>query len=105
MENDRKIPAPSMPDDSTRALFVSGLWVQLGFVGASVLAIALTRLLDGGASAPLALAGALGAGVLTAFAWHRSLRVLDRIDVSSAAETAPARLAALGQGLGSAVSR
>lgn len=105
MENDRNIPPPSMPDDSTRRLFASGIWVQLGFVGASVLAIALMRLLDGGASLPLALAGAFGAIALTAFAWHRSVRVLDRIDVSRAAETTPARLAALGQDLGSAVSR
>jgi hypothetical protein len=104
MENDRKISPPSMPDDS-RALFMSGLWVQVGFVGACVLAIALTRLLDGGASAALALTAALGAGMLTAFAWRRSLRVLDRVDVPDAAATAPARLVALGQGLGSAVSR
>ena len=79
--------------------------MQVGFVGASTLAIALSRLLDGGSIAPQALAGALGAGVLTAFAWHRSLRVLDRVDVPDAAATAPVRLAALGQGLGSAVSR
>jgi hypothetical protein len=105
MENDRKISPPSIPDDSTRALFMSGLWVQVGFVGACVLAIALTRFLDGGTSAALALAAALGAGVLTAFAWRRSLRVLDRVDVPDAAATAPARLVALGQGLGSAVSR
>jgi hypothetical protein len=105
MENDRNIPVPTMPGDSTRALFMSGLWLQLGFVGASVLAIALTRLVDGGASASLALASALGAGVLTVLAWHRSRSVLDRIDASTAAGTAGTRPAAFGQGLGPAVAR
>lgn len=103
MEDDRKMPAPSVPDDATRGLFMSGLLLQLGFVGASVLVVALIRLVDGGASAPLALAGAVGAGVLTAYAWRRSLRVLDRIDASTAAGTARG-LAAFGQGLGSAAS-
>lgn len=104
MENDRKIPAPSVSDGVTRVLFMSGLWLQLGFVGASVLAIALMRLVDGGASAPFALTSALGAGVLTAFAWLRSRSVLDRIDVSTATGTAGTRPAAFGQGL-PAVSR
>ena len=105
MENDRNISASGVPDDFTRVLFMSGFWLQLGFVGASVLVIALMRLVDGGPNASLALAGALGAGVVTAFAWHRSRGVLDCVDASVAAGTAPARLGAFGQGLGPAVSR
>lgn len=98
MENDRKTSVPNRPGESARTLAACNLWLCLGFVGASALAIALLRLVDGSTSPAPALAGALAAGLLTTFAWRRSQAVLDRVDVPAATASAPAVPDAFGRG-------
>ena len=66
-------------------LIESGLWLRVGFIGASSAAVAVLLLFTGEARPLIALASALAGGVLAAFSWRRSWVLLDRIDGSQTA--------------------
>ena len=72
--------------NSNRALIVCGLWLQVGFIGATALAVGMGHLFNGGRvrSTTLAVCGA----ALAAGGWRRGRVVLER-------GATPSRLAAI----------
>ena len=96
---------PDYRNAAWRAFVVGGLWLRAGFVGASVLAIALIMLFTGESNPVTALAGAVAGGAFAVYAWRRSWVVLNRADVAEAARPAPARTVGFGNSVESAASR
>lgn len=74
-----------LESSTQRALIASSLWLHVGFVGASVLAVGLLQLFDGEANWPSALALSLFGSLLAAAAWRRGLTVLQNAEPASAA--------------------
>jgi uncharacterized membrane protein len=71
-----------VPDSTKRALVACSLWLHIGFIGASAVAIGVLHLVDG--DAPLsALALAVSGGILAAAGWRRSRTVLDAAEQPS----------------------
>lgn len=76
--------------ESSGALFACGMWLRIGFVGASA-AVAGVVALFGGDGTPLsALALAVGGAALTVFGWRRAYAAVDATEhpESSAGGTA-----------------
>jgi len=67
-----------------RALVESGLWLRIGFIGASGVAAGLIQLFDGEVKPLSALALAVGGGVLAAVSWWRARTVLENADGATA---------------------
>ncbi len=67
-----------------RAHLACGLWLRVGFVGASGVAAGLLQLFAGMLPPPTALALALGGGALAAFSWWRAHAILDNLDRAEA---------------------
>ena len=80
--------APGLTSEAGRAITVSGMWSGVGFVGASIVAAGLLLLIDGGATAGIALALILSGGAVATFGWRSAWKALDRIDQMSASATA-----------------
>jgi hypothetical protein len=72
--------APGLSSDAGRAITKSGMWSGVGFVGASTLAAGLLLLIDGGATAGIALSLILAGGAVAIFGWRSAWKVLDGID-------------------------
>jgi len=75
-----------MPDRQTnteRARIACSLWLHIGFIGATALAVGLLQLFDGEAKWSSALALALSGGVLAAASWRRARTVLEHAERSS----------------------
>jgi hypothetical protein len=72
-------------------LVACGLWLRVGFLGASALAFGLVALLGGEPGPVYALAIALAGGALTVFAWRRA-RIAIEAGESSAVEAPKATL-------------
>jgi hypothetical protein len=68
-----------------RALIASSLWLHIGLIGASVLAVGLLQLFDGEANWPSPLALAFFGSLLAAATWRRGLTVLSNAERASAA--------------------
>jgi len=66
-----------IPDSTRRALVACSLWLHIGLVGASAMAIGVLHLFDGDGSPLSALALAVSGGILAAASWRRSRTVLD----------------------------
>jgi hypothetical protein len=96
---------PDYRNASWRAFVATGLWLRVGFVGASVLAIALITLFTGEASPVMALAGVVAGGMVAAYSWRQSWVVLNRADEEMTAPPAPARTVGFGNRVESAASR
>lgn len=62
------------------ALVESGLWLRIGFIGASGVAAGIIQLLGGEVKLVSALALAVGGGVLAALSWRRAGTILDSAD-------------------------
>ena len=75
---------PELSKRARRALIECGLWLRIGFIGASTLAAGLLQLFSGEVKALSALALAVGGGVLAAGSWWRGRTVLDLADRASA---------------------
>ena len=73
-------PTPELSRKARRALVACGLWVRIGFIGASGAALGLAQLLDGTMRPLPALALLVGGGVLAAVSWWRGHVVLDTAD-------------------------
>lgn len=79
----------SLDRESAWALVVCGLWLRAGFIGASALLAGLMLLFTGESNPALAIALAVGGGILAPYAWRRSWAVLVRVDASAASRSAP----------------
>ncbi len=88
--------APGLTNEAGRAITRSGMWSGVGFVGASVAAAGLLILVNGGATAGVALAALLAGGAMATYGWRSAWRALDSIDRLSAA--APAGTTVAGNG-------
>jgi hypothetical protein len=66
------------------ALVESGLWLRIGFIGASGLAAGIIQLLGSEVKPIPALALTLGGGVLAALSWRRAGAILNSADEPTA---------------------
>ena len=64
---------------------VSGLWMNIGFIGASALATGVLQLFHGDARLGWVFALAFGGSALAVFGWRRARIVLEADDGASAA--------------------
>jgi hypothetical protein len=71
---------PKLQNNIERALVACSLWLYIGFIGASAVAVGLLQLFDGEAKWPFALTLAFSGGLLGAASWRRGLTVLERAD-------------------------
>ena len=72
--------APASTRRARRALVECGLWLRVGFVGASGVAAGLLQLFSSDVAPLSALALAVGGAMLAAFSWWRGRAVLDFVD-------------------------
>ena len=75
---------PELRKKAGRALVECGLWLCIGFIGASGLAAGLLQLFDGEVKPLSALALAGGGSVLAAVSWWRGRTVLDIVGGAAA---------------------
>jgi hypothetical protein len=73
-------PIRDLSERARRALVESGLWLRIGFIGASGVAAGIIQLLGGEAKPISALALAVGGGVLATLSWWRAGAVLESAD-------------------------
>lgn len=72
--------APDRRRETGWALLTCAIYLRVGFVGASMVAIGLLSLIGGDGKPLTALVVALTGGALAALGWHCARRALDRID-------------------------
>jgi len=92
MENRSPImyEVPELDAKARRVLIVCGLWMRLGFVGASVAAVGVIQLFGGEASAFWALAMTAGGLALARLSWRRAQAAIGGADAPAApTEVAP----------------
>ena len=90
----RQLKLGNYPGDrATRALIASGVWLRVGFIGASALVGALVALIGGEARALPALAFMIAGAAVTVIGWRRARALLDR-DVATSSASAPVAKAA-----------
>ena len=65
-------PIRDLSKSARRALVECGLWLRIGFIGASGVAAGIIQLLGGEVKPLSALALAVGGGVLAALSWRRA---------------------------------
>jgi hypothetical protein len=80
--------------EAGRALAKSGMWLIIGYAGASTLTLGLLRLFSGEGNPLSALSFVLAGGALATYAWRSGYRVIDRFDEAASSTTGQARLAA-----------
>jgi hypothetical protein len=73
-------PGSELSKEARRTLLEYGLWLRIGFIGASAVAVALLQLFSGDVSPLPALALAAGGGVLAAGSWWRCRTLLNLAD-------------------------
>ena len=73
-------PIHELSMGAQRALVESGLWLRIGFIGASGVAAGIIQLLGGEVRPISALALAVGGGVLATLTWRRAAAVLKSAD-------------------------
>lgn len=86
--------AVDLRSPSGRALLKGSMWMVVGYVGVSTLALGLARLFNSQGSPLSALAFVLAGGTLALYAWRSGYRVFDRIEASIVPAAAEARAAA-----------
>ena len=69
---------PDLRGSAGRALFACGLWLRLGFVGASAVMVGVIQLFGDEASPVSALALAVGGAALAVVSWRRAHAALSR---------------------------
>ena len=74
---------PEYLASADRALFVSSLWLRVGFIGASAVATGLLGLMNAGNS-PSALALVFFGAVLAVVGWRHGRSVLELVERSDA---------------------
>jgi hypothetical protein len=84
---------PELDGKAGRALVACGLWMRLGFVGASVVAVGLIQLFGSETSPLSAFALAASGAALAVLSWRRAHAALSKSDgpaTPTVAEPAPA---------------
>ena len=81
---------PELHGPTGRALLACGLWMRLGFVGASAVAVRVIRLFGNDVSPLTALALAVGGAAVAVVSWRRAHAALSK-DADVPAPTAAAR--------------
>ena len=76
--------AYALHQGTSRSLFVCGLWIRIGFLGACGVLAGLLQLFDGDSTAGAALAVLVGGAVLGAISWWRLRAVLALLDRAEA---------------------
>ena len=83
---------PQLHGPAGRALLACGLWMRLGFVGASAAAISVIELLGNEVRPLSALALAVGGVALAVVSWRRAHAALSKdADVPATTAAAPSR--------------
>lgn len=78
---------PESPNNSSRALVASSLWLHIGLIGATALAAVLLQWFDGDPRLPWSPVVALFGGVLAVASWRRGFAVLEQAERASAVAT------------------
>ena len=78
---------PESPDNSSRALVASSVWLHIGLIGATALAAGLLRWFDGDPRLPWSPLVALFGGVLAVASWRRGFAVLEQAERESVVAT------------------
>jgi hypothetical protein len=78
---------PESPNNSSRALAASSLWLHVGLIGATALAAGLLQWFDGDPRLPWSPLVALFGGVLAAASWRRGFAVLEQAERAPAVAT------------------
>ena len=73
-------PIRKLSKRARRALVESGVWLRIGFIGASGVAAGIIQLLGGEVKPISALALAVGGGVLATLCWRRAGALLESAD-------------------------
>ena len=73
-------PIRDLSKRARHALVESGLWLRIGFIGASGVAAGIIQLLGADAKPIPALALAVGGGVLATLCWRRAGAILESAD-------------------------
>jgi len=73
-------PIRDLSKSARHALVESGLWLRIGFIGASGVAAGIIQLLGAEAKPISALALAVGGGVLAVLSWRRARIVIESAD-------------------------
>lgn len=73
-------PIRDLSKSARRALVESGLWLRIGFIGASGVAAGIIQLLGSEGKPISALALAVGGGVMATLSWRRAWANLDSAD-------------------------
>jgi len=79
----RRTTTPStsdVPQGAWQALSACGLWMRVGFVGASALAAGLVLAFRGESGALTALTLVLGGGLVAVLSWRHARKILERAD-------------------------
>ena len=63
---------PKLDTATRRAMLACGLWMRLGFIGASLVAVGVIQLFDGETSALSAFSFVAGGAVLALLGWRRA---------------------------------
>jgi len=88
--NEKLYPVPELGGETGRALRACGLWLRLGFIGASATAVGLVQLF-GGETTPLSpLALTLGGVALAVVGWRRAYTAIRLADSDAPATSAEA---------------
>jgi hypothetical protein len=81
---------PELQGPAGRALLACGLWMRLGFVGASAVAVGVIQLFGNEASPLTALALAVGGAAVAVMSWRRAHAALSKnADVPATTAAAP----------------
>jgi len=73
-------PIRDLSKSARRALAESGLWLRIGFIGASGVAAGIVQLLGGEVKPISALALAVGGVILATLSWRRAGAILESAD-------------------------
>jgi hypothetical protein len=74
---------PESPNNSSRALVASSLWLHMGLIGATALAAAMLRWFDGDPRLPWSPLVALFGGLLAVVSWRRGFAALEQAECES----------------------
>ena len=84
-------PIRELSRRARRALIESGLWLRIGFIGASGVAAGIIQLFGGEVKPISALALAVGGGVLATLSWRRAGAILESADKPASAAPSTGR--------------
>jgi hypothetical protein len=85
--------APALPSSSGRYLTAFAVWLPIGFIGASGVAVGAVQFFGSEAKPLSALAFAVVYGLLAAFSWRRAMEILRDVGSATVVVGKPAQTA------------